>query len=181
MILIGEIRDRETMEHALAFADTGHLAISTLHANNANQAVQRIVNFFPEDAHRQLLMDLSLNLRAVIAQRLVQGLAGHLVPATEIMLLTPYVAELIQKGQIDELKTAITRSGEQGMWSFDQSLLGMVEAGTISPEEAIANADNRTDVRLRLRLAAGASLGGESMQMAPEEPPPDDPPPTAHR
>ena len=142
---------------------------------------RRIVNFFPEDAHRQLLMDLSLNLRAVVAQRLVQGLAGHLVPATEIMLLTPYVAELIQKGQIDELKTAITRSGEQGMWSFDQSLLGMVEAGTISPEEAIANADNRTDVRLRLRLAAGASLGGESMQMAPEEPPPDDPPPTAHR
>ena len=181
VILIGEIRDRETMEHALAFADTGHLAISTLHANNANQAVQRIVNFFPEDAHRQLLMDLSLNLRAVIAQRLVQGLAGHLVPATEIMLLTPYVAELIQKGQIDELKTAITRSGEQGMWSFDQSLLGMVEAGAISPEEAIANADNRTDVRLRLRLAAGASLGGEGMQMAPEEPPPDEPPPTTHR
>jgi twitching motility protein PilU len=181
VIMIGEIRDRATMQHALHYAESGHLCVSTLHANNANQAVQRIVNFFPEDAHRQLLMDLSLNLRAVVAQRLVPGLAGHLVPATEIMLLTPYVAELIQKGQIDELKTAITRSGEQGMWSFDQSLLGMVEAGTISPEEAIANADNRTDVRLRLRLAAGASLGGEGMQMAPEEPPPDDPPPTAHR
>ena len=181
VIMIGEIRDRATMQHALHYAESGHLCVSTLHANNANQAVQRIVNFFPEDAHRQLLMDLSLNLRAVIAQRLVQGLAGHLVPATEIMLLTPYVAELIQKGQIDELKTAITRSGEQGMWSFDQSLLGMVEAGAISPEEAIANADNRTDVRLRLRLAAGASLGGEGMQMAPEEPPPDEPPPTTLR
>jgi twitching motility protein PilU len=181
VIMIGEIRDRATMQHALHYAESGHLCVSTLHANNANQAVQRIVNFFPEDAHRQLLMDLSLNLRAVVAQRLVPGLAGHLVPATEIMLLTPYVAELIQKGQIDELKTAITRSGEQGMWSFDQSLLGMVEAGAISPEEAIANADNRTDVRLRLRLAAGASLGGEGIQMAPEEPPPDDPPPTAHR
>ena len=181
VIMIGEIRDRATMQHALHYAESGHLCVSTLHANNANQAVQRILNFFPEEAHRQLLMDLSLNLRAVIAQRLVQGLAGQLMPATEIMLLTPYVAELIQKGQIDELKTAITRSGEQGMWSFDQSLLGMVEAGAISPEEAIANADNRTDVRLRLRLAAGALLGSEGMQMAPEAPPPDDPPPPGHR
>lgn len=181
VVMIGEIRDRATMQHALHYAESGHLCVSTLHANNANQAVQRIVNFFPEDAHRQLLMDLSLNLQAVVAQRLVQGLAGRLVPATEIMLLTPYVSELIQKGQIDELKTAITRSGEQGMWSFDQSLLGMVEAGAISPEEAIANADNRTDVRLRLRLAAGASLGGDGMQMTPEEPPPGDPPPPGHR
>lgn len=181
VILIGEIRDRATMQHALHYAESGHLCVSTLHANNANQAVQRILNFFPEDAHRQLLMDLSLNLRAVVALRLIAGLAGSLVPATEIMLLTPYVAELIQKGQIDELKTAITRSGEQGMWSFDQSLLSMVELGVISPAEAIANADNRTDVRLRLRLAAGASLGGEGMQMTPEEPPPGDPTPVAHR
>ncbi|MNT77411.1 hypothetical protein D3C72_2165210 [compost metagenome] len=104
------------------------------------------------------------------------------MPATEIMLLTPYVAELIQKGQIDELKTAITRSAEQGMWSFDQSLLAMVESGAISPEEAIANADNRTDVRLRLRLAAGAPLGGEGMQMSPDEPAePDSVPPPATR
>jgi twitching motility protein PilU len=182
VIMIGEIRDRATMQHALHYAESGHLCVSTLHANNANQAVQRIVNFFPEDAHRQLLMDLSLNLRAVVAQRLVAGLAGGLVPATEIMLLTPYVAELIQKGQIDELKTAITRSAEQGMWSFDQSLLAMVESGAISPEEAIANADNRTDVRLRLRLAAGAPLGGEDMQMSPDEPAgPDSVPPPATR
>ncbi|BEP93324.1 PilT/PilU family type 4a pilus ATPase [Acidovorax sp. A79] len=181
VIMIGEIRDRATMQHALHYAESGHLCVSTLHANNANQAVQRILNFFPEDAHRQLLMDLSLNLRAVVAQRLVPGLSGSLVPATEIMLLTPYVAELIQKGQIDELKTAITRSGEQGMWSFDQSLLAMVETGAISPEEAIANADNRTDVRLRLRLAAGASLGGEGMQMSPDDPAPGEPPPAALR
>ncbi len=169
VIMIGEIRDRATMQHALHYAESGHLCVSTLHANNANQAVQRILNFFPEDAHRQLLMDLSLHLRAVVALRLVPRRQGGLAPATEIMLLTPYVAELIQKGQIDELKTAITRSTEQGMCSFDQSLLAMVEAGAISPEEAIANADNRTDVRLRLRLAAGASLGGEGMQMRPED------------
>lgn len=172
VIMIGEIRDRATMQHALHYAESGHLCVSTLHANNANQAVQRILNFFPEDAHRQLLMDLSLNLRAVVALRLVQGLAGSLVPATEIMLLTPYVAELIQKGQIDELKTAITRSGEQGMWSFDQSLLSMVELGAISAAEAIAHADNRTDVRLRLRLAAGAPLESGGMKMAADQPPP---------
>jgi twitching motility protein PilU len=165
VIMIGEIRDRATMQHALHYAESGHLCVSTLHANNANQAVQRIINFFPETAHRQLLMDLSLNLSAVIALRLVPGLAGHLVPATEIMLRTPFVAELIQKGQIDELKTAIIRSSEQGMCSFDQSLLALVDAGSISPEEAIAHADNRTDVSLRLRLAAGNSLEIAGMGM----------------
>lgn len=165
VIMIGEIRDRATMQHALHYAESGHLCVSTLHANNANQAVQRILNFFPETAQRQLLMDLSLNLSAVIALRLIPGLAGRLVPATEIMLLTPFVAELIQKGQIDELKTAIIRGTEQGMCSFDQSLLAMVDAGSISPEEAIAHADNRTDVRLRLRLAAGNSLEIAGMDM----------------
>ncbi|AOG24496.1 PilT/PilU family type 4a pilus ATPase [Acidovorax sp. RAC01] len=165
VIMIGEIRDRATMQHALHYAESGHLCVSTLHANNANQAVQRILNFFPETAQRQLLMDLSLNLSAVVALRLVPGLAGQLVPATEIMLLTPFVAELIQKGQIDELKTAIVRSGEQGMCSFDQSLLAMVDAGSISPEEAIAHADNRTDVSLRLRLAAGNSFEIAGMRM----------------
>ncbi|MFN9727332.1 PilT/PilU family type 4a pilus ATPase [Acidovorax sp.] len=165
VIMIGEIRDRATMQHALHYAESGHLCVSTLHANNANQAVQRILNFFPETAQRQLLMDLSLNLSAVIALRLIPGLASRLVPATEIMLLTPFVAELIQKGQIDELKTAIIRGTEQGMCSFDQSLLAMVDAGSISPQEAIAHADNRTDVRLRLRLAAGNSLEIAGMDM----------------
>jgi twitching motility protein PilU len=171
VIMIGEIRDRATMQHALHYAESGHLCVSTLHAHNANQAVQRILNFFPEHAHRQLQMDLSLNLRAVIAQRLIRGVQGRLVPAAEIMLLTPYVADLIQKGQIDELKTAINRGTEQGMCSFDHSLFKLVESGAITPEEAIAHADNRTDLSLKLRLAAGGSLAVDGMSMsAPREP-----------
>jgi len=166
VIMIGEIRDRATMQHALHYAESGHLCVSTLHANNANQAVQRILNFFPEQAHRQLLMDLSLNLQAVVAQRLVKSVQGAVVPATEVMLLTPYVSELIQKGQVDEIKTAIARSGEQGMCTFDQSLFELYERGIISPAEAVANADNRTDVSLRLRLASGAPLGVDGMCMS---------------
>jgi twitching motility protein PilU len=165
VIMIGEIRDRATMQHALHYAESGHLCVSTLHAHNANQAVQRIVNFFPEHAHKQLQMDLSLNLRAVIAQRLIPGVGGRLVPATEVMLLTPYVADLIQKGQVDELKTAISRGTEQGMCSFDQSLFKLVEAGSITAEEAIAHADNRTDLSLKLRLAAGGTLSLDGMSM----------------
>ena len=171
VIMIGEIRDRATMQHALHYAESGHLCVSTLHAHNANQAVQRILNFFPEHAHRQLQMDLSFNLRAVIAQRLIRGVQGRLVPAAEIMLLTPYVADLIQKGQIDELKTAINRGTEQGMCSFDHSLFKLVESGAITAEEAIAHADNRTDLSLKLRLAAGGSLAVDGMSMsAPLEP-----------
>lgn len=165
VIMIGEIRDRATMQHALHYAESGHLCVSTLHAHNANQAIQRILNFFPEHAHKQLQMDLSLNLRAVIAQRLIRGVAGRLVPATEVMLLTPYVADLIQKGQIDELKTAIGRSVEQGMCTFDQSLFSLVESGAITAEEAVAHADNRTDLSLKLRLAAGGSLSVAGMTM----------------
>lgn len=177
VIMIGEIRDRASMQHALHYAESGHLCVSTLHANNANQAVQRIVNFFPEQAHRQLLMDLSLNLQAVVAQRLVKNVHGSVVPAMEVMLLTPYVSELIQKGQIDEIKTAIARSGEQGMCTFDQSLFELYERGVISPAEAVANADNRTDVSLRLRLASGAPLGVDGMRMSDQTA--EDPPPAA--
>ena len=162
VIMVGEIRDRATMQHALHYAESGHLCVSTLHASNASQAVQRILNFFPEEAHRQLLLDLSLNLQAVVAQRLVPARAGGMVPAVEIMRLSPYVAELIQKGQTDELRTAITRGGEHGMCSFDQALLALVEAGAIAPQAAIDHADNRTDVRLHLRLAAGAALDGDA-------------------
>ncbi len=169
VIMIGEIRDRSTMQHALHYAESGHLCVSTLHAHNANQAVQRILNFFPEFAHQQLLMDLSLNLRAVLAQRLIKGVAGDLVLATEVMLLTPYIADLIQKGQIDDLKTAIARSSEQGMCSFDQSLYRLVESGAITAEQAIDHADNRTDLSLKLRLAAGASLGAAGMSMQPDD------------
>jgi len=170
VIMIGEIRDRATMQHALHYAQSGHLCVSTLHAHNASQSVRRILNFFPEAAHQQLLMDLSLSLRAVVGLRLIKSLQGTLVPATEVMLLTPYVADLIQKGQVDELKTAIVRGSEQGMGSFDQSLLALVEAGTIAPAEAVAYADNRTDVTLRLRLAAGNSLAADDggMRMAEE-------------
>ena len=170
VIMIGEIRDRATMQHALHYAQSGHLCVSTLHAHNASQSVRRILNFFPEAAHQQLLMDLSLSLRAVVGLRLIKSLQGTLVPATEVMLLTPYVADLIQKGQVDELKTAIVRGSEQGMGSFDQSLLALAEAGTIAPEEAVAYADNRTDVTLRLRLAAGNSLAADDggMRMAEE-------------
>jgi twitching motility protein PilU len=166
VIMVGEIRDRTTMQHALHYAESGHLCVSTLHANNANQAVQRILNFFPEQAHSQLLMDLSLNLQAVVAQRLVKSVQGSVVPATEVMLLTPYVSDLIQKGQIDELKTAMVRNSEQGMCTFDQSLFDLYERGIISSDEAVANADNRTDVTLRLRLASGAPLGVEGMRVS---------------
>lgn len=171
-IMIGEIRDRNTMQHALHYAQSGHLCVSTLHAHNASQAVRRVLNFFPETAHQQLLMDLSLSLCAVVGLRLIKSLHGGLVPATEVMLRTPYVADLIQKGQIDELKTAIVRGSEQGMCSFDQSLLALVDAGAIAPAEAIACADNRTDVTLRLRLASGNSLSASDggMRMASQEP-----------
>jgi len=168
VIMIGEIRDRSTMQHALHYAESGHLCVSTMHASNARQAVQRILNFFPEDAQRQVLMDLSLNLRAVVAQRLVRSVQGQLVPATEVMLWSPYVSELLQKGQIDELKTAIERSGEPGMCTFDHSLYELQQRGVITAEEALAHADNRTDMSLRLRLAAGAPPLGEGLQISPQ-------------
>lgn len=166
--MIGEIRDRTSMQHALHNAEAGHLCVSTLHANNASQAVQRVLNFFPEEAHRQLLMDLSLNLKAVVGQRLVPGAQGGWVPAVEVMLLSHYVSDLIQKGQIEGLRTAMERSGEVGMCTFDQALYALFERGAITQAEAVAHADNRTDMGLRMRLASGASLGVEGMQMAPE-------------
>ncbi|MBE0586988.1 MAG: PilT/PilU family type 4a pilus ATPase, partial [Hydrogenophaga sp.] len=122
VIMIGEIRDRDTMQHAMAYAETGHLCVSTLHANNANQAIQRILNFFPETAHKQILMDLSLNLKGVVGQRLIRGAADKLVPAVEVMLLSPYIADLIQKGQTDDIKETMSKSTELGMATFDQSL-----------------------------------------------------------
>ncbi|WP_461162214.1 PilT/PilU family type 4a pilus ATPase [Simplicispira piscis] len=167
VIMIGEIRDRTSMQHALHYAESGHLCISTLHANNASQAVQRILNFFPEEAHGQLRMDLSLNLKAVVAQRLIVGTHKRQVPAVEVMLLTHYVSELIQKGQIEGLRGAIERTGEVGMCTFDQSIFQLFERGEIAQAEAVAHADNKTDMALRMRLAAGASLSVEGMHMAP--------------
>jgi len=152
VIMIGEIRDRETMQHAMAYAETGHLCVSTLHANNANQAIQRILNFFPEAAHRQVLMDLSLNLKGVVGQRLIRGTQDRLVPAVEVMLLSPYVADLIQKGQTDDIKDAMAKSNELGMCTFDQSLYDLVQRGELTAEQAIEHADSRTDLSLRIRL-----------------------------
>ena len=155
VIMIGEIRDRETMQHAMAYAETGHLCLSTLHANNTNQAIQRILNFFPEAAHRQVLMDLSLNLKGVVGQRLLRNSAGQLVPAVEVMLLSPYVSELIQKGQTDDIKEAIAKSNELGMMTFDQSLYDLYLRGEITADQAIDYADSRTDLSLRIRLHTG--------------------------
>ena len=155
VILIGEIRDRETMKHALSFAETGHLCLSTLHANNANQAMERIINFFPEEAHRQLLVDLSLNLVGVVSQRLIPGQREKLVPAVEVLLNSPYIADLIAKGEFSGIKETMARSTEAGMCTFDQALFQLHAEGRISLEEALHNADSRTDLSLRIRLSAG--------------------------
>ena len=152
LIMIGEIRDRETMQQALTYADTGHLCISTLHANNANQAIKRILNFFPETAHNQLLMDLSLNLRGVISQRLIKTITGNIVLATETLLHSAYIADLIQKGAIDEIKPAIAKSVEVGMHTFDQSLFELYRNGQIDMKTALLHADSRTDLGLRMKL-----------------------------
>ena len=152
VILIGEIRDRETMEHAIGYADTGHLCLSTLHATNANQALERIINFFPESAHEQLYLDLSLSLNAVVAQRLVHGLDGKRVPAVEIMHTSAYVKELIQKHEIDNIKEAMEKNADGCMQTFDQSLYKLYDEGKISKEEALNNADSRTNLGLHFRL-----------------------------
>ncbi len=155
VIMIGEIRDRMTMQHAMNYAETGHLCLSTLHANNANQAIERIINFFPEESRKQTLMDLSLNLKGVVAQRLIQGTRDRLVPATEIMLQSPFISDLIQKGQVDQIKAAIGKSVELGMHTFDQSLFDLFTQHDITLAQALDNADSRTDLSLRIRLNAG--------------------------
>lgn len=153
VIVVGEIRDLETAKHAIAYSETGHLCIATLHANNANEAIERIINFFPEQAHKQLFMDLSLNLKGVVSQRLVPATDGKQALATEVMLLSGYVADLIHKGRIDEIKDAMSKGGEVGMHTFDQSLFALYKAGRLSLESALANADSHTDLALRIRLS----------------------------
>jgi len=153
VILIGEIRDRETMEYAVAFAETGHLCMATLHANSANQALDRIINFFPEERREQLLMDLSLNTKALISQRLIPNRDGvGRVPATEILLNSPLISDLIFKGEVHSIKTVMGKSRELGMQTFDQSLFDLYEAGKIAYEEALKNADSVNDLRLRIKL-----------------------------
>ncbi len=153
VILIGEIRERETMEHAIAFAETGHLAMATLHANSANQALDRIINFFPEERRPQLLMDLSLNLRALVAQRLIplKDVKGR-AAAVEIMLNSPLISDLIFKGDVHEIKEIMKKSRELGMQTFDQALFDLYEDGRISYEDGLRNADSVNDLRLMIKL-----------------------------
>jgi twitching motility protein PilU len=152
VILIGEIRDRQTMQHAIAYAETGHLCLSTLHANNANQALDRIINFFPDTAHHQLYLDLSLNLKAVVSQRLVKSKDGKRMPAVEVMLLSTFVAELIQKGDIHAVKEAMEQGTERGMQTFDQALYKLYKEGRITLDEALSHADSRNNLSLKIRL-----------------------------
>jgi len=154
VILIGEIRDRETMEYALTFAETGHLAISTLHANNANQALDRIINFFPENKRHQLLTDLSLNLHAFVSQRLIPTPDKKRVAAIEVLLGTPRVCELVKKGDVAEIKEVMEKSENSGMQTFDSALINLYRQGRISEQEAIRNADSQNNVRLKINLSS---------------------------
>ncbi len=171
VILIGEIRDRETMEHAVQFAETGHLCLSTLHANSANQALDRIVNLFPEERRQQLLMDLSLNIKGIISQRLIKKSDGKgRAAALEIMLNSPLIADLIFKGEVAQIKEIMSKSTQLGMQTFDQALFFLYEDGSINYEEAIRNADSQNELRLRIKLEskrgkAPVDEGIDSMQL----------------
>ena len=172
VILMGEIRDRETMEHAISFSETGHLCLATLHANSANQAMERIINFFPEERHAQLLKDVSLNLRGMIAQRLLPREDGKgRVAVVEVLLNSGLIADLIMKGEVYEIKEVMKRSEEVGMQTFDQALFEAFEARLISFEEAIRNADSQNDLKLRIKLesqrarSSDLSAGTEHLQI----------------
>lgn len=155
VIMIGEIRSRDTMDYGIAFAETGHLCLSTLHANNANQAMDRIINFFPEERHKQLFLDMSLNLKAVVAQRLIPKKDGRgRTVAVEVLLNTPLIGDLIEKGKVSEVKDVMKRSRELGMQTFDQAVYDLYKDGQISYEEALKNADSENEVRLMIKLGA---------------------------
>ncbi len=153
VILIGEIRDRETMEHAISFAETGHLCISTLHANNANQALDRIINFFPEDRRQQLLMDLSLNIQAIVSQRLIPTVDGKRCAAIEVLLGTPLISDLILRGELDGVKEVMRKSENIGMKTFDTALFELYQEDLISEDEAVRNSDSANNVRLKIKFA----------------------------
>jgi len=162
VILIGEIRDKETMEYGIQFAETGHLCLATLHANSANQAMDRIINFFPEERRQQLLMDLSLNTKAFIAQRLIPRESGiGRIAAMEIMLNTPLVQDLIFKGEVGQIKEIMSKSTRLGMQTFDQALFALYEDGTISYEEAMRNSDSKNELRLRVKLESKREMVSE--------------------
>jgi twitching motility protein PilU len=167
VIFIGEIREKEVMEHAIAFAETGHLCMATLHANNANQAIDRVLNFFSVEKRSQVLMDLSLNLRAIISQRLIRKADGRgRVAAVEIMQNTPLIADIIYKGEINELKEAMVKSKESGCRTFDMALFDLAEAGAITREEAVRNADSVNDIRVRFKLESKSAGGMDEFKGA---------------
>ncbi len=166
VILIGEIRSQETMEHALAFAETGHLCLSTLHANNANQALDRIINFFPEERRNQLLLDLSLNLKAFVSQRLVPTVDGKRTAAIEILLGTELVRDLIHKGEIHMLKEAMEKSENVGMQTFDSHLMRLYKEGTITLDEALQNSDSPNNLKLKINLSEGRGSATEGKSAA---------------
>ena len=164
VILLGEIRDRETMEFGVAFAETGHLAMATLHANSANQALDRIINFFPEERRSQLLMDLSLNLKGIISQRLLKNADGKgRVAAIEILLNSPLIADLVLKGEVHEIKNIMSKSNELGMKTFDQSLFDLYEEDFITYEDALRNADSMNELRLRIKLEGKAAKDSDKL------------------
>ena len=163
VILIGEIRDRDTMEHGIQFAETGHLVLSTLHANSSNQALDRIINFFPDERREQLLMDLSLNIRAMISQRLIPRESGTgRIAAMEIMLSSPLIQDLIFKGEVAQIKEVMSRSNRLGMKTFDQALYELYETGFISYEDALRNADSKNELRLRIKLESKREMKSEA-------------------
>jgi twitching motility protein PilU len=173
VILIGEIRTRETMDHAIAFAETGHLCLATLHANNANQAMDRIINFFPDDRRNQLLMDLSLNMKAIIAQQLIPAPDGQSrVLCAEILINTPLASDMIRKGEVHTLKELMSKSTQHGMQTFDQALYELYKVGKITYEDAINHADSANELRLMIKLgdskgdadSISASLDGVTIQ-----------------
>jgi len=172
VILIGEIRDRATMEYGIQFAETGHLCLATLHANSANQALDRVINFFPEEKRDQLLMDMSLNVKGIIAQRLLPRASGTgRIAAMEIMLASPLISDLIFKGEVHQLKEVMARSNRLGMKTFDQALFDLFEDGKISYEDALRNADSRNELRLRIKLESKRDFkardeGADSLQLA---------------
>lgn len=170
VILIGEIRTAEQMEQAIAFAETGHLCISTLHANNANQALDRIINFFPEERHKQLFLDLSLNMRGIISQRLIPTVDGKRAAAIEILLGSPRVCDLIKQGKVDEIKEVMLKSEAQGMQTFDTALYKLYKEKKISMDEALKNADSKNNLRLRITLEENPSAAGATPKQADPKP-----------
>lgn len=171
VILIGEVRERQTMEYALQFAETGHLCLCTLHANNSNQALDRVINLFPEEKREQVLMDLSLNLQAIVSQRLIPRTGGEgRVAAFEVLLGTPAVKDLIFRGEIAEIRELMSRTTEQGLVAFDQSLFELFDAGVIGYEDALRNADSKNELRLKIKLAGRRRGSEEEMRLAMLDP-----------